>query len=238
VQFTCRDRNRLALQSDLMGAALLGAHNLLLMAGDDVGAGDHPGARAVYDLDVLELLRAARQLRDDGTYLSGRKLEDRPHFFIGAVENPFAPPVESRPGRLAKKVEAGAEFIQTQIVFNVPRLQAFLAHLADMGVLERVFLLPSVYVPRSTEAARYLRDRVPGVDVPEAVIDRLEGRSSDGQAEEGIALAVEIVEELRRTPGVAGIHLISIKWEAGVRAVVERAGLLPRPEASATNGVA
>ncbi|MBI2237150.1 MAG: methylenetetrahydrofolate reductase [Actinobacteria bacterium] len=233
VQFTCRDRNRLALQADLLGAAALGIRNVMLMTGDDVTAGDHPEARANYDLDSIHLLRTARVLRDEGTYLSGRKLEEPPVFFIGAVENPFAPPVDFRPVRLGKKVEAGAEFIQTQIVFNIPRMRLFMARAGDLGLLDQVFVLPSVYIPRSAKAARYLRDQVPGINVPDEVMDRLDRTSPDRQAEEGLSLALEIVEEVRGMPGVSGIHLISIKWEEGIAALVERAGLLPRPAAPA-----
>ncbi len=233
VQLTCRDRNRLALQADLLGAAALGARNVLLLTGDDVSAGDHPEAKPIFDLDSLHLLRIARLLRDEGRYLSGRELTARPSFFIGAVENPFAPPHDFRPVRLATKVEAGAEFVQTQLCFNFPRLREFMARVRDLGLSERVFLLVSVYVARSARALRYLRNVVPGIDVPDAVLARLDKASPERQAEEGFRLALETVAALREIPGVAGVHLISIRGQDSILRLVEAAGLLPRPEVEA-----
>ncbi len=230
VQLTCRDRNRLALQADLLGAASLGARNVLLLTGDDVSAGDHPEAKPLFDLDSIHLLRIARILRDQGTYLSGRPLSAAPSYFVGAVENPFAPPHDYRPIRLAKKVEAGAEFVQLQLCFNVPRLTEFVSRAKDLGLLERVFLLVSVYVTRSTRALRYLRDVVPGIDVPDEVMARLEHGPSELQAEEGFRLALETVAAIREIPGISGIHLISIKGQEAIVRLVEAAGLLPRSE--------
>ena len=229
VQLACRDRNRLALQADLLGAAALGARNVLLITGDDVSAGDHPEAKPLFDIDSLHLLRIARVMRDQGTYLSGRALTSRPSFFIGAVENPFAPPHDFRPVRLAKKVEAGAEFIQTQLCFNLPRLATFVTRARELGVLERVFLLVSVYVARSARAMRYLRDVVPGIDVPDDVLARLEKAPAGRQAEEGFRLALETVQALREMTGIAGVHLISIKGQDAILRLLEEAGLLPRP---------
>ncbi len=233
VQFTCRDRNRLALQADLLGAAALGIRNVCLMTGDDVTAGDHPEAKPLFDLDSIHLIRTARILRDGGTYLSGRALERPPSFLIGAVENPFAPPLEFRPMRLGKKIEAGAEFIQTQICFDLPRLRLFLARAADLGLLERVPILVGVFVPRSARAVRYLRDEVPGIDVPEVVLERIASVPPERQPEEGVRLAIEIVEEVRELPGVRGVHLMAIRNQVGLDAVLEGAGLLPRPAPSA-----
>jgi methylenetetrahydrofolate reductase (NADPH) len=229
VQLTCRDRNRLALQSDLLGAAALGVRNVSCMTGDDVSAGDHPEARPIWDLDSLHLLRIARTLRDRGVYLSGRRLETPPSYFVGAVENPFAPPQDFRPIRLGKKVEAGAEFVQLQIVFNLERLRAFLERAVDLGIHERAFLLPSVCVPRSARALRYLRDEVPGIDVPEDVLARLERTLPGRQAEESIRMALETVAAVREMPGVAGLHLIAIKWEEAIVRLADEAGFLPRP---------
>jgi 5,10-methylenetetrahydrofolate reductase len=230
VQLTCRDRNRLALQADLLGAAALGVKNVLVLTGDDVSAGDHPEARPIFDIDSLHLLRTARTLRDEGRYLSGRELTSRPSYFIGAVENPFAPPHDFRPVRLAKKHEAGAEFVQTQLCFNVPRLAEFMARAADLGLSERLFVLVSVYVARSTRALRYLRDVVPGIDVPDTVLERLEKATPERQAEEGFRLALETVAAVREIRGVSGVHLISIKGQDAILRLVEAAGLLPRPE--------
>ena len=229
LQLACRDRNRLALQADLLGAAALGIRNIVAMTGDDVAAGDHPEAKPIYDVDSMHLLRIARIMRDSGTYLSGRKLDDPPQVFIGAVENPFAPPFEYRPLRLGKKIEAGAEFVQSQIVFNMERMRTFMARAGELGLLSKVFLLAGVYVLRSARAARYLRDQVPGIDVPDDVIARMEGTPADEQAEEGIRIALEIIEQLRDIPGIAGLHLMSIRGEEAILRVVERAGLLPRP---------
>jgi len=232
-QFACRDRNRLALQADLLGAAALGVRNVCLMTGDDVTAGDHKEAKPIYDLDSIHLLRIARIMRDEGTYLSGRRLDVPPSFLIGAVENPFAPPLEFRPMRLGKKIEAGAEFIQTQICFNVPVMRLFMARAGDLGLLDGVPILGGVFVLRSAKAARYLRDQVPGIDVPDAVMERIGSMPAERQAEEGISIAVEIVEELRGIPGIRGIHLMSIRNEEAIVRVVREAGLLPRPGTTA-----
>lgn len=230
-QFGCRDRNRLGLQADLLGAAALGVRNVCLMQGDDVSAGDHPEAKALWDLDSMHLLRTARMLRDQGVYLSGRKLTQPPEYFIGAVENPFAPPHDFRPLRLAKKVEAGAQFIQTQIVYNVPRLREFMARVEDLGLLEKVFILPSIAIPRSIRTVRYMRDQVPGIDVPIEVVRRLEQHATqEDQAQEAVRMATETVQAVREIRGVAGVHLIAIKWEEAIVAVVEAAGLAPRPK--------
>jgi len=230
VQLTCRDRNRLGLQADLLGASALGARNVLLLTGDDVSSGDHPEARPIFDLDSLHLLRIARILRDRGTYLSGRPLTSRPSYFVGAVENPFAPPHDFRPVRLSKKVEAGAEFIQTQICFNLERMREFMDRARDLGLLERVFILVSVYVARSTRALRFLRDVVPGIDVPDAVMDRLAGVPPGEQAKEGFRLALETVAALREIRGVSGVHLISINGQEAILRLIAEAGLKTEAE--------
>lgn len=233
VQLTCRDRNRLALQADLLGAAALGVRNVCLMTGDDVTAGDHPEAKPLYDLDSIHLIRTAKILRDEGVYLSGRRLEHRPEYLIGAVENPFAPPLDLRPMRLGKKIEAGAEFIQTQICFDLPRLSLFLARAADLGLLGLVPILVGIFVPRTARALRYLRDEVPGIDVPEEVLARMEGTPLERQPEEGVAIAVEIVRQVCELPGIRGVHLMAIRNEEGLHRVIEEAGLLPRPDPAA-----
>jgi methylenetetrahydrofolate reductase (NADPH) len=232
VQITCRDRNRIALQADLLGTAALGGRNVLLLTGDDVSAGDHPETRPIYDIDSLHLLRIARTLRDEGTYLSGRKLTSPPSFFIGGAENPFAPPHDIRARRLATKVDAGAEFAQLQLCFNVTRLAAFVEEARQIGVLERCFLLVSIYVARTVRSVRYMRDVVPGIDLPDPVMDRFDAVANaprERQAEEGIAFALETIEAVRAIPGISGVHLISINGQAEIRQVIERAGLLPRP---------
>jgi methylenetetrahydrofolate reductase (NADPH) len=232
-QFACRDRNRLALQADLLGAAALGVRNVCLMTGDDVTVGDHPEATPLYDVDSIHLLRIARIMRDDGTYLSGRALDEPPSFLIGAVENPFAPPLEFRPMRLGKKIEAGAEFIQTQICFNLPVMRLFMARAGDLGLLDGVPILGGVFVLRSAKAARYLRDSVPGIDLPDAIVERMDGVPPERQAEEGVRIAIEILHRLREIPGIRGVHLMAIKNEAGLLRVIEEAGLYPRPSRAA-----
>ena len=193
MQLTVRDRNRLALQADLLGAAALGVRNLVLMSGDDVTAGDHPEARRIYDIDSMQLIEVAAAMRDRGTYLSGRRLEQAPSFFIGAVENPFAPPLEFRPLRLQKKLRAGADFIQTQLVFDVDLFARFMAAVADLDLIGKVFIVPSIGIPRSARGANFMREKVPGLHVPESLVSRLEKTPPVRQAEEGVKIAVELV---------------------------------------------
>jgi methylenetetrahydrofolate reductase (NADPH) len=208
---------------------MLGVRNVVCMTGDDVSAGDHPEAKPIYDIDAIHLLRIARIMRDEGTYLSGRPLAQAPDFLIGAVENPFAPPLEFRPMRVGKKVEAGAEFIQTQICFNLDKLRLFMARTGDLGLLDHVWVLAGVFVPRSSRGVRYLRDQVPGIDVPDAIVDRMDATPPERQWDEGVRIALELVEQVRGIPGIAGVHLMSIRNEEAIVRVVEEAGLLPRP---------
>jgi methylenetetrahydrofolate reductase (NADPH) len=229
LQLACRDRNRLALQADMLGAAALGIRNIVCMTGDDVSAGDHPEAKPIYDIDAIHLLRIARIMRDRGTYLSGRPLEHPPTFLIGAVENPFAPPLDYRPMRLGKKIEAGAEFIQTQICFNIETMRVFMARTAELGLLDHVWIIAGVFIPRTARATRYLRDMVPGIDVPDAVIDRMDAAAPERQGDEGVAIALELIEQLRTIQGISGIHLMTIRNEEAIVRVVDGAGLLPRP---------
>lgn len=229
MQFACRDRNRLALQADLLGAAALGVRNVVCMTGDDVSAGDHPEAKPIYDIDSIHLLRIARIMRDEGRYVSGRALDQPPSFLIGAVENPFAPPLEFRPMRLGKKIEAGAEFVQTQICFNLEKMRLFMARCGELGLLDEIWVLAGVFVPRSGRATRYLRDQVPGIDVPDPVIERMDAGTPDEQRRAGIEIALEVVDAVRQVPGISGVHLMAIRNEDAIPEVVERAGLLPRP---------
>ena len=231
MQLVCRDRNRLALQADLLGASALGVRNIVCMTGDDVVAGDHPETKPIYDIDSVHLLRIARIMRDEGMYLSGRPLSHPPDFLIGAVENPFAPPLDFRPMRLGMKVEAGAEFVQTQICFNVQKMRLFMSRCAELGLLGHVWVLAGVFVPSSARGIRYLREHVPGVDVPDEVVQRMDAAAPGSQKDEGIRIALEIVDEVRRIPGVSGVHLMTINHEEAIPRVVEEAGLLPRPAA-------
>jgi methylenetetrahydrofolate reductase (NADPH) len=219
LQLSCRDRNRLALQADLVGAGALGVRTVLLMGGDLVTAGDHPDAKEVFDLDAGGLLMAARTLRDAGTYLSGRKVDPAPRWLIGAVENPFAPPVEERPARMASKVKAGAEFIVTQVGFDVDVLRRFCETVASRDVALRAPLLVSVFIPRSLRNLEWLRDRVAGVGVPDAVLERMAARPVADQATEGQHMAVEFTASVRGLPGVAGVHLIPLNDSTAAAAV-------------------
>ena len=238
MQMTCRDRNRIAIQGDLLGAAALGIRNVLCLTGDGVQAGDHPEARPVLDLDSITLLRTARILRDEGRFLSGRPLDSRPKLFLGAASNPFAPPLDFRPLRLAKKVEAGADFIQTQYCYDIPRLRQFMSSVRDAGLHERVFILAGVGPLRSARAAEFMRDNIPGVVIPDEVIARLKGAPKRGQRREGTRICVEIVQQIKEIPGISGIHLMAFRQEELVQEIVEEAGLLRRQPALPPEGAA
>ena len=228
MQMTCRDRNRIAIQGDLLGAAALGIRNVLCLTGDGVQAGDHPGAMQVFDLDSITLLRTARILRDKGRFLSGRPLDSPPNLFLGAASNPFAPPLDFRPLRLAKKVEAGADFIQTQFCYDVPRLRQFMSSVRDAGLHERVFILAGVGPLRSARAAEFMRDKIPGVVIPDEVVARLKAAPSRRQRREGTRICVEIVQQVTEIPGISGVHFMAFRQEELVQEIVEEAGLLPR----------
>jgi len=222
---TCRDTNRIGLQSLLLGAAALGVRNILSLTGDHVVHGDQPDAKPVFDIDSIALLRVAGTLRA-GRYLSGRPIAPPPDLFLGSTENPFAPPWDFRPLRLRKKIEAGARFIQTQIVFNVPRFREFMARVRDLGLDRQVPILAGVAPIRSARAARYMRDRIAGMDVPDELVRRME--QAPGKAEEeGLRIGAEILEELRGIPGLAGFHLMPIHWEEAVAEMARRTGLVP-----------
>ena len=228
LQVACRDRNRIGLQGDLLGAAALGVKNVLCLTGDDVSNGDQPQAKRVFDLDSIQLLQTARIMRDRGVFLSGRKLTTPPRLFLGAAENPFAPPFDWRPLRLAKKVEAGADFIQTQYCFDLPRLEEFMRRVRDLGLHEKVFILVGVGPLRSEKVAEFMRTRVPGVWIPDAVVARLAKTPAKQKAEEGKRICIEIIEQVRQIVGVHGVHLMAYRQEETVAEIVERAGLLNR----------
>jgi len=227
MQLTCRDRNRLGLEADLAGAALHGIENVLCLTGDDVTAGDEPEARRVFDLDSVQLLALGTTMTR-GTYLSGRKIEPPPKLFLGAVENPGAPPYDYRVDRAHKKVRAGARFLQLQVSFRPEQLDAFLAEAVAKGLSEQCALLPSICLTRSPAALRYMDEHVPGIEVPAAMIERCE-RAADPEAE-CFEVAVELAEHARSLPGVAGLHLISFRREAGIARLCQRLGIPPRAE--------
>ncbi len=228
IQMSCRDRNRIALQGDLLGAAALGVKNVLCLTGDDVGAGDQPEAKRVFDFDSLHLLRTLKIMRDEGKFLSGRKLTSPPRVFLGAAENPFAPPFDFRPQRLGKKVEAGADFIQTQYVYDVPMFRTFMQRVCDLGLHEKVYILAGVGPLRGAKAAEYMRTHVPGVVIPDAVVQRLAKTPKEKMQEEGMQICVEIIEQVREMQGIAGVHVMAYRQEEAVVEIIRRAGLFPR----------
>jgi methylenetetrahydrofolate reductase (NADPH) len=229
LQISCRDRNRIAIQGDVLGAAAMGVHNVLCLTGDDVSVGDQPEARRVFDFDSLQLLRTIRTMRDEGVYLSGRELSVRPRLFLGAASNPFAPPLDWRPQRLAKKIAAGADFIQSQYCFDIPRLQEFMRRVRDLGLHEKAFFLVGVGPLRSDRAASFMRAHVPGVHIPDEIVDRLRKTPKADKREEGKRICVEVIQQAREIEGVHGVHLMAYRQEELVAEIVEEAGLLPRP---------
>lgn len=228
IQMTCRDRNRIGIQSDLLGAWALGARNLLCLTGDHQKFGNHPESKNVFDLDSMQLLDMVRNLRDVKKFQCGEEIEgEEPRFFIGAAENPFADPFEYRAPRLAKKVAAGAQFIQTQIVYNLEKFARWMEMVRELGLDKKVYILPGVTPLKSAGMARYMQKNVPGLDVPDEYIERLKG--ADDQQKEGINIAVDIINQVREIAGVAGVHIMAIEWEAAMPVIAEKAGLLPRP---------
>jgi methylenetetrahydrofolate reductase (NADPH) len=240
VQMTARDRNRIAIQSDLLGASALGVKNLLCLTGDHQSFGNHPMAKNVFDMDSIGMLMMVKAMGEKGVTQSGDKMDVPPRFFLGAAANPFADPFEFRPYRLAKKVKAGANFIQTQLIYNVPKFAEYMKRAGDLGLLDDVYVLAGVGPIKSSGAARYMASKVPGMDVPDEIVKRMSGaikgipkeQKRERRAawqEEGINICVEIIQQVREIPGVAGVHIMAIEWEEAVPTIVEKAGLLPRP---------
>ncbi|MHB0866066.1 MAG: methylenetetrahydrofolate reductase [Thermoleophilia bacterium] len=225
MQMTCRDRNRLGMQADILGAAALGIKNLLCLTGDHQSFGNHPEAMGVFDLDSITLIRMVRQMRDEGIFQSGEELSSPPRLLIGAAANPYADPFPFRALRLAKKVEAGIDFVQTQIIYNVDKFEEFMAQCRELGVTERCKILAGVAPLKSAGMARYMKNRVAGMDVPDAVVERM-GAAEDAQSE-GIDVCVEIINRVREIEGVAGVHVMAVEWEAAVPEILSRAGLKP-----------
>lgn len=233
VQMTCRDRNRIALQMDILGVAALGINNILCLTGDHQKFGNHPMAKGVYDIDSIQLVKTVKDMRDERKFQCGEEMMVEPRLFIGAAENPFADPFEFRVMRLAKKVAAGADFIQTQIVYNLDKFAEWMKMVRDRGLHEKVKILAGVAPIKSVGAARYMKTKVPGMDVPDSIIERLKGVPKEEVPKEGIKLCVDIIRQLRQIPGVAGVHIMAIEWEEAVPQIVEAAGLLPRPAVGA-----
>jgi methylenetetrahydrofolate reductase (NADPH) len=231
LQMVTRDRNRIALQSDVLGASVLGIRNILCLSGDHQSFGNQPQAKGVFDIDSIQFIQLVHQMRDEGKILGGEPLSEPPHLFIGAVANPFADPFAYRVVRLAKKVHAGAEFVQTQCIYNLTRFKEWMKGVRDRGLDKKVYVLGGITPLKSVRMAEYMGKNVAGMDVPEEIITRLKGVPPKDQRQEGIKIAVETILALNEIEGVHGIHIMAIEWEDVVPQLVEEAGLHPRPEA-------
>ncbi|MBS3732309.1 MAG: methylenetetrahydrofolate reductase [Desulfobacterales bacterium] len=229
-QMVTRDRNRLAMQADIIGAYSHGVNTMLCLSGDHPHFGDHPMAANVYDLDSVQLIQAVVKMRDEGKFQGGKDIDHPPKMFVGAAANPFADPFELRVMRLAKKVRAGVDFIQTQCIYNLDKFARWMDGVCERGLHEKVHILAGITPMKSAGMARYMKNRVPGMDVPDDIVKRMEGVPKEKQPEEGIKIAVESIERLKEMEGVHGFHIMAIEWEEKVPEIVEKAGLLPRPE--------
>ncbi|MEX0807607.1 MAG: methylenetetrahydrofolate reductase [Dongiaceae bacterium] len=232
LQISCRDRNRIAIQGDVLGASAMGVQNVLCLTGDGVQVGDQPGAKPVFDLDSTSLLRTIRTMRDESKFLSGRKLTSPPQVFLGAAANPFVPPYEYRALHMAKKIEAGAQFIQTQYCFDLPMLERFMATVRDHDLHKKCFILVGVGPLASARAARFMKNNVPGVHIPEHVIDRLE--NSDKPKLEGKKLCIELIQQIREIEGVAGVHVMAYRQEELVSEIITASGVMQGRQARRT----
>ena len=230
LQMVTRDRNRLAMQADILGATALGIKNMLCLSGDHQKFGDHPNAKGVFDIDSIQLIGMVKKMRDEGKFLGGAELDGSPKMFIGAAANPFADPFEWRVHRLAKKISAGVDFIQTQCIYNMDKFRKWVQQANDMGLTENVYILAGVTPMKSVGMAKYMKAKVPGMDVPDEVIKRLQGAEKGKVAAEGIKMACEQIEEFKELKGVHGVHLMAIEWEHKVPEIAEQAKVLPRPE--------
>jgi methylenetetrahydrofolate reductase (NADPH) len=224
MQVSCRDRNRIAIQGDVLGAAAIGVASVLCLTGDGVQSGDHPQAKPVFDIESMTLLSMLRKMRDEAKFQSGRKITFAPRLFLGAAANPFAPPYDFRPLRLAKKIDAGAQFIQTQYCFDLPRFEQFMASVRELGLHEKAFILVGVGPLASARAAEWIRSNVPGVHIPDAIVDRL--AKSENQKQEGKKICVEIMQQLRDVEGVSGIHVMAYRQEDLVAEIIQQSGVL------------
>jgi len=230
LQITCRDRNRLAMQADILGAYSLGIDTMLCLSGDHTKFGDHAMAMNVHDIDSIQMIQMVKKMRDEELFQGGAKLQGAPKMFIGAAANPFADPFELRVMRLAKKIEAGADFIQTQCIFNVEKFERWMEGVRKMGLHKKCYIMAGVTPCKSLGAAKYMSKRVPGMDVPQEIVDRMASVPKEEQAAEGVAICVETINRLKEIEGVAGFHIMAIEWEEIVEEICERAGLLPRPQ--------
>lgn len=257
IQMTCRDRNRLAIQSDILGAYALGMRNLLCLTGDHQTFGNHPSSKNVFDIDSIQLVQMVTAMRDQKVFQCGDAFKGpEPRFFVGAAAAPFAGPVEFRPYRLAKKVKAGANFVQTQLVYDIDAFKVFMEKVRELGLHKQVYILAGVGPLKSPGMARYMKKDVPGILVPDAIIERMDragaawaGKKpdelskeekkarSDAWKKEGIQICIELIQQLREIEGVSGVHIMAIEWEEAVKPIVEGAGLYPRPSLQGTQAI-
>ena len=249
IQMTCRDRNRLAIQSDLLGAYAMGMKNLLCLTGDHQTFGNHPTAKNVFDIDSLQMVQAVSEMRDKGIFMNGEEIKDcPPQFFVGAAAAPFADPLDFRPYRLGKKINAGANFIQTQLVYDIPAFEKYMEKVRELGLHQRAFILAGVGPLKSVGMAKYMKNKVPGILVPDEIIAQMteagapwagkklsemtkEEKAARSKAwkKKGIEICIDLIKQLQQIEGVAGVHLMAIEWEEAVKPIVEGAGLYPRP---------
>jgi len=230
LQMVTRDRNRIALQSDILGAASFDIQNMLCLSGDHQSFGDCAQGQNVHDLDSMQLIQTVRHMRDEGKFLGGDDIKRPPQMFVGAAANPFADPFEIRVPRLAKKIAAGVEFIQTQCIYNLDKFEEWMRLVRERGLHEKVYIMAGMTPMKSAGMARYMKNRVPGMDVPDEVVKRLADTPKEKQAEEGIKICIESIERLKEVEGVKGFHIMAIEWEEKVPEIVKAAGLYPRPD--------
>jgi methylenetetrahydrofolate reductase (NADPH) len=230
LQVVSRDRNRLAIQADIIGAYALGIDTMLCLSGDHTKFGDHPMAMNVHDIDSIQMIQMVRDMRDKEIFQGGAELKGAPKMFIGAAANPFADPFELRVLRLQKKINAGVDFIQTQCIFNVEKFERWMEGVRARGLHKKCYILAGITPCKSLGAARYMANRVPGMDVPKEIIERMSSVPKEKQADEGVDICIETIERLKKVEGVAGFHIMAIEWEEKVEEICERAGLLPRPQ--------
>ncbi len=230
LQMVTRDRNRIALQSDILGAAAFDIHNILCISGDHQSFGDNPQGQNVFDLDSMQLLQTVRHMRDEGKFLGGDEIKRPPNMFVGAAANPFADPFEIRVPRLAKKAAAGAEFIQTQCIYNLDKFEEWMKGVRDRGLHEKVAILAGLTPFKSAGMAKFMKNKVPGMDVPDHVVKRMSDQPKEKQPEEGLKILTESIQRLKEVEGISGFHIMAIEWEQKVPEIVEQAGLYPRPK--------
>jgi methylenetetrahydrofolate reductase (NADPH) len=233
MQISCRDRNRIAIQGEVLGASAMGVSNILCLTGDGVQAGDHPQAKPVFDLDCMSLLELATRMRDEKRFESGRKLDTPPAIFLGAAANPFAPPYDWRPLRLAKKIAAGAQFVQTQYCFDIELLQNYMRRVRELGLHKHVYILVGVGTLASAKTATWIRNNVPGVHIPDSIIKRLSGASD--QRAEGVKICIDLIQQIREIEGVHGCHIMAYRQEHSVPEIVDRSGILKERRATTNN---